>query len=94
MFLFGKFSSYTHISFGYYAFIGHKYLPSPGSVAISRYDEIVKVLQHFHYIIKDANQAINNWRKKILTTTMKKEKRKVVECDWKMGLMHTQGKFI
>lgn len=44
MFLFGKFSSHTHISFGYYAFIGHKYLPSPGSVAISKYDEIVKVL--------------------------------------------------
>lgn len=64
-------------------------MPSLGSVASSKYDEIVKVMWHLYYIIKDANQAINNWMNKILTNTIKK---KSGECDWKMGTNALSGK--
>lgn len=61
MFLFGESSNYTHISLGYNVFMSHKYLPSPGLVASSKYDHIVKVLRYLHFhIIKNTNQAINN----------------------------------
>lgn len=65
-------------------------MPSLGSVTSSKYDEIVKVVWHLYYIIKDANQAINNWMNKILTSTIRKKKSG--ECDWKMGTNAHSGK--
>lgn len=67
-------------------------MPSLGSVTSSKYDEIVKVVWHLYYIIKDANQAINNWMNKILTSTIRKKK--VVNVTGRWGQMHTQGKFL
>lgn len=64
-------------------------MPSLGSVTSSKHDETVKVIWHLYYIIKDANQAINNWMNKILTNTIKK---KVVNVTGRWGQMHTQGK--
>lgn len=61
--LLGKSNNYMHISFGYYIVIVHKYLPSPSSVASSKFDEIIKVLWNWHYIIKDGNQAMKiKWK--------------------------------
>lgn len=60
MFLFGKSSNHTHSPLGFYAFICHKYLPSPGLVVSSKYEEMVEVLRRMHYKIRDGDQAINN----------------------------------